>query len=883
MRIRSIFLSLSVLSLAVLAACGSSSIMTDVKLKERVEQRLASRADWLPAMPEGMSGNESEAMNFLYAYLPVGDVADYSTDFFLANVRQSLATRDEMPWGKSVAEREFLHYVLPVRVNNEALDTSRMAFYAELKDRVKGLSMKEAILEVNHWCHEKVNYSPTDARTMSPLALMTNSTGRCGEESTFAVAALRSVGIPARQIYVPRWAHTDDNHAWVEAWAADQTAKTGEPATGKWYYIGACEPEPVLNTGWFDAPAKRSLMMLTKVFGEYSGAEQVLSAADGYTEISVTENYAPVRTTTVVVEDETGAPVEGAEVLYTIYNYATFYPAARRVSDANGTSTLTAGLGDMVVFASKNGLLASEVLDFRTVDTLRLRLGSLPAKSIDIDVVPPRELPVDVVVSEDARAANNVRFAAEDSLRTAYNGTFITREKSNEIALELGADTTRVWNLLSTTRGNHAQIVTFLLNAPRENVGVALDLLEVISLKDMRDTPCPVLLDHLNAAVRFKDRPHFREYILNPRIDNELLTPYRSALFLNDTTITAEQIIASLSEIKAVDSLNPARLAISPLGVKKLAMGDQSSIERLVIASLRGNGIAARREPLSLRLQYFQDGKWNYIASGDQTAQSAVPAKGKLMIKAEGGLLVKYPKLDTHFTLSKWNGSRYVPVQFESLGVDMGGEATLSGLFAKPIEIEAGQYLLTTGTRLSNGKVLARNEPITVAKDSLSKVNFTMRQASDELNVIGAINAETKYFPQDSDVLQTLLSTTSRGYFVVAMIDSKKEPTTHFIRALGRQKAVLEKWGRPIVLVLRDKKELDALNLKDFPELPSTVSFGYDNKGAMSRMIGQMCDVRDMNRLPVVVVGDAFGRVVYVSTGYNTSVGEELSTILDLL
>lgn len=68
--------------------------------------------------------------------------------------------------------------------------------------------------------------------------------GRCGEESTFTVAALRSVGIPARQVYTPRWAHTDDNHAWVER------------ADGEWYFFGACEPEPVLNLGWFNAPYK---------------------------------------------------------------------------------------------------------------------------------------------------------------------------------------------------------------------------------------------------------------------------------------------------------------------------------------------------------------------------------------------------------------------------------------------------------------------------------------------------------------------------------------------------------------------------------------------------------------------------------------------------
>lgn len=79
--------------------------------------------------------------------------------------------------------------------------------------------MEDAILEVNHWCHEKATYQPSDARTHSPLATVYTAIGRCGEESTFLVAALRAVGIPARQIYTPRWAHTDDNHAWVEAWS----------------------------------------------------------------------------------------------------------------------------------------------------------------------------------------------------------------------------------------------------------------------------------------------------------------------------------------------------------------------------------------------------------------------------------------------------------------------------------------------------------------------------------------------------------------------------------------------------------------------------------------------------------------------------------------
>ena len=52
-------------------------------------------------------------------------------------------------------------------------------------------------------------------RTSSPLQSAKTAFGRCGEESVFTVAALRTVGLPARQVYAPRWSHSDDNHAWV--------------------------------------------------------------------------------------------------------------------------------------------------------------------------------------------------------------------------------------------------------------------------------------------------------------------------------------------------------------------------------------------------------------------------------------------------------------------------------------------------------------------------------------------------------------------------------------------------------------------------------------------------------------------------------------------
>ena len=257
--------------------------------------------------------NKEEAKAFLFESLSLPDKSDYSEDFYIGNIDASFRAKEEMPWGEIVPDKEFLHFVLPVRVNNEFLDTSRIVFYEALKDRVKDLSMEDAILEVNHWCHEHVTYQSSDGRTSSPLSTLSQAIGRCGEESTFTVSALRAVGIPARQIYTPRWAHTDDNHAWVEAWA-----------NGKWHFLGACEPEPVLDLAWFNAPASRGLLMTTNVAGKYAGNEEILLENPLITRINVTQNYAPVSNFNVIVTDTSGNPVSDAKVNFCIYNYGEF-------------------------------------------------------------------------------------------------------------------------------------------------------------------------------------------------------------------------------------------------------------------------------------------------------------------------------------------------------------------------------------------------------------------------------------------------------------------------------------------------------------------------------------------------------------------------------
>jgi transglutaminase-like putative cysteine protease len=227
-------ISILLLSLIFFWGCSDVHFIQDNAVRAKVSKRFEKRKEFasnrfnelFSVFQENITTEEKEALQFLYAYMPLCDLADYNGDFFLKQVRSSFEARESFEWGMKVPDELFRHFVLPYRVNNENLDSARMVFLKELKPRLQGMSMKEAVLEVNHWCHEKVNYAPTDIRTSGPLSIVRTSWGRCGEESTFTVTALRSVGIPARQVYTPRWAHSDDNHAWVEVWT-----------DGKWSYL----------------------------------------------------------------------------------------------------------------------------------------------------------------------------------------------------------------------------------------------------------------------------------------------------------------------------------------------------------------------------------------------------------------------------------------------------------------------------------------------------------------------------------------------------------------------------------------------------------------------------------------------------------------------
>lgn len=878
---------LFVLFIAGTACDNRQHFISDSAFRAEVEKDFEAKK---AALPDGdlfavfslpMTQEEKEALMFFYAYLPIGDITDYDGAFYLDNIRSSFKARAEMPWGDSIPEEIFRHFVLPVRVNNENLDGARMVFYDELKDRVKGLSLYDAIIEVNHWCHEKVTYTPSDARTSSPLASVRTAYGRCGEESTFTVAALRSVGIPARQVYTPRWAHSDDNHAWVEAWVG-----------GKWCFLGACEPEPVLNLGWFNGPAYRGMLMHTKVFGKYNGPEEVMRKTSCYTEINVIDNYAPTGKAFVTVVDTDGKSVEGADVEFKIYNYAEFYTVANKKTDAEGKTFLTAGKGDMFVWATKDGKFGFDKVSFGKGD-VTIMLDKTPGDAIDpiaIDIIPPVEGSIATDVTPEQKEANTRRMTEEDNIRNKYVATFYNEEKAAALAKELGTDPLKTADYMIGSRGNWREIEKFLREAPADKRPVAMALLSVISAKDLRDTPSSVLADHLyNTEV--VDDAYFNDYILCPRVANEFLTPYRSYFQKNTDAELAKAAKADPAalvdwvkkNITVKNELNPLHIPVMPMGVFKSRTADTDSRNIFFVAVARSLGIPSRIEQVAGKVQYMKDGKWMDVDF--EAAVQTTAKQGKVVASYTPIKTLQDPKYYNHFTIAKiLPDAKLQTLNFEPTGhVDMGVGDTWSSMLKKPLDIDEGNYMMVTGTRMSSGSVLSEVSFFNVEPGKTTPVKLIMRENTDEVQVIGSFNSENRFKRADDGKETSVLATTGRGYFVVAVLGTGQEPTNHAMRDIAAVKGELEAWGRSMVLLFPDETSCRNFNPKEFGDLPCTITYGIDADNHIQKEIVSAMKLTNADQLPVFIIADTFNRVVFVSQGYTIGLGEQMMKVIHKL
>ena len=802
---------------------------------------------FMTACSDRRTAEEQDALDFLYASMPLPDSVDYPREFWEANVAVSVRARHEMPWGEKVPGREWRHFVLPLRVNNEDLDSFRIVYYDELRERVKDKTMYSAVLEVNHWCHEHVTYQPSDSRTSSPMNTLRSAIGRCGEESTFTVTALRTIGIPARQVYTPRWAHTDDNHAWVEAWV-----------DGKWYFLGACEPEPVLNLGWFNEAASRGILMHTKVFGAYSGPEEVVSKNACYTEINVTKNYADVATVIVTVVDADSVPVGGAQVDYRLYNYAELYPIVTKQTDAKGQSSLTCGKGDLVVWASKDGKFGFRKVSVgkNALATIVLDKDSTYTASLDLDLTAPIARNNKPEVSPESVRANRDRLAQEDSLRSAYMQQAFCQDAKPDSPEDLARANWRTIREYKT--GNVAK-------------NCKGDVLATLSRKDYRDVTMDVLVD-VAEHTPYLHHPLWQKYVLSPRVSNERLTPCRGALAKRFGGMSPEALVQWVTDsIMVDDTRNPQHLCMSPLGVLQHRKCDAHSRDIFFVAAARSAGIPARIDEVTGKVQCagMMTDEWHDVLFG--SAQEQTAPQGMLYLTYNDQKVKENPSYYSHFALSRIKDGRPQVQEFPE-------NARWAATFADGVNIDAGQYMLMSGTRLANGGVMAHLEFFGVEAQQQKSVPLHLRMDEERLRVISNFDCEN-YFTNVRGVHKKILDATGRGFYIVALIRSGHEPSTHLLHDMEAVNIHISQWERCYLMLFPSQKDFDHFDRQEFDDLPSNVLFGVADPETVEALhIEEL--THGNQELPILMLCDTFNRVVWFRQGYNIGLADQMMDAL---
>lgn len=618
---------------------------------------------------EEYTGDCRTLLELTLGTLPAVDLAQVDFDTWVDYAKHALFLRETSPYCKDVPEDIFLHDVFYPRINNEDIVSCRSFLYNLAWPAVEGNSPKVAALAANRWCAGEMTYESTDDRTINPITAYRCGLGRCGEESTFCVSVMRSLGIPARQIYAPWWSHCDDNHAWVEVYA-----------DGDWYYLGACEPEPVLNRGWFNSASSRAMAICSRRFFDYRGeglSEEKLLGRAGCCEMdNQTHRYGQ----TAILRVQIPNPGENAWVRVYVLNMASLMEIAALQPDAEGWVTLELGQGSCVVEARRDEKFTWAFVTLQKPVTLVLHPDCTePKREIrDMDFMAPAARGGGALLTEEqsVRREKEQR-EAETARRQKKTAQHVPQTGNSEA------------DLLLTQAGDNAQDLIPVL---KQEGGFAL--MQGLAPKDWRDVQPQVLEAFLKKAPQVE----------KIRIGWEKLTDWIDAV----KTQVPEGVQKDPEKLWTWICDNfPERdcrwypsLWADPKSTLRLGAADEKARRVLFVAVLRLNGIPARLNPVSGKPQYL-DGK-KFRQPGRENFA------GLTLLGLEDS------RYGIGWSLSRWEQG------WKRLDLDNTGTYTL------PV----GIYQLMSSTRLPNGNQLARMQVFSLEHDM--QIRAEKRKAKPE-------------------------------------------------------------------------------------------------------------------------------------------------------
>ena len=330
--------------------------------------------------------------------------------------------------------------------------------------------------------------------------------------------------------------------------------------------------------------------------------------------------------------------------------------------------------------------------------------------------------------------------------------------------------------------------------------------------------------------------------------------------------------------MEILDGISGRYISTSPVSVLRSGYADVFSKGLCFVALCRTMGIPARYDEVTSQFQYLSPtattgDEWINVNFGPAKNEDAdATGRVRLRIAYEPRKFMEDPRYYSHFTLSRLVDG--MP-QLQNYGE----EDTWSNTFREGTQVEKGDYLLVSGTRMADGSV--RTRLVVFPAEKNITVKLQMREDASAVQVIGSFNSENLYFDMKEKKEKSVLATTGRGYFVVGLLKANDEPSTHILHDIELRRDELEAWGREIIMLFPTQQELNAFMRRsnEFVNLPSNLRFGVDKQGQVAADIFGS-GLTQTDERPIVLMGDTFNRVVFFSQGYTIGLGEQLSKVV---
>lgn len=746
-------------------------------------------------------------------------------------------------------------------------------------------------MEANCWCAEEVAYRATDSRSANPITVYHSGTGRCGEESVFTTTVLRSLGIPARQVYVPLWSHCNSNHAWLEAWC-----------DGKWRIIGACEPEENLDMGWFISPAARAMQVHSTWFGKDKPLDQAVAHTGMSTTVNHLDNYAKKCMLKVYVKNGSGEPVPGARVEFNVLNDGGFGNVATLITGSTpqdmGMAALFAGYGSLQVCACADGCYGECMVrltdqgtenDITEAEIIIHKEMQHLDEWREIEFYSPVEAARNQQITQHQMEEQEQKSCYQaDKRRFKTEGFYCVWEGERVLRRFTEKDRAKIKDILIKSCGNLNEIIKFLeydftglvpeLNHGSDREHWKLEALETLREKDLWDIRAEVLIESCVAASPYADvipGDVFYPFLLCPRVEDEMLRPYRQAVLrsipqsLQDEIRKCPELLQEkLGQMMiSMPEQEYGALLTSPVGCLTGGIGSRMSQAVLCAKIYRALGIASRLRPLDHVVEYYQNGSF-HICGGSKISFTEGKAVSRLTLHAQGSL--------DFYEWEQYSVSRYENGHFKVLFPEETKRPQGKEL---AVDLEPGLYRAITTNRHPNGDQYVRVCDFRLREGEKKHLDMELRDIPIK-SLFMRYTIEDCRVEKLSGEQEMICSLAGEKRCAFIWIQAGKEPTEHVLNELMEQKVQVKKTGHQIYFIAGssgDYTKNDTLKrtIEAIPEIEPLVCGSAEIYRKLSESVGQI-----PGKLPLVFVVQGKNQCIYSNGGYSVGIVSLLLRIL---